>query len=379
MRTNILQLIGSFNQGGSERQAVQLTKLLHRDDKFGVFLATLNDQGTLRKEIEEINLDVAEFKLSGFYNANMLKQMRRFKLFIKENKISLIHTHDFYTNIFGMFAGFYAGVPVRIASKRETAGMKTANQILVEHQAFRVSHKITVNADAVKSYLIKQGVNSNKIETIYNGLDLERLKPKSNLSRTEICDSLSLPNDKNIKFVTIVANLHHEVKNHRMFLQAAKIVAEEVKNVCFVMAGEGDLIPEMQNFARELGISENCRFTGRCEKVAELLSISNICVLSSTNEGFSNSILEYMSASKPVVATNVGGASEAITANETGYLVESNDFTQMAKRLIELLKDDAKAGKMGKLGRIKVETDFSTTAQIQKINALYLSRLKRQK
>jgi L-malate glycosyltransferase len=376
MRTNILQLIGSFNQGGSERQAVQLTKLLRQDDKFGVFLATLNNEGTLRKEIEEINLEVAEFKLSGFYNANMLAQMRRFKSFVKENNIKLIHTHDFYTNIFGMFAGIYAGIPVRIASKRETAGMKTANQILVEHQAFRGSHKITVNADAVKSYLIKQGVKANKIETIYNGLDLERLKPKSNQSRAEICAELGLPEIENTKFVTIVANLHHAVKNHRMFLQAAKLVADEVKNVCFVMAGEGNLIPEMQDFARESGILENCRFTGRCEKVAELLSISSVCVLSSTNEGFSNSILEYMSASKPVVATNVGGASEAITEGETGYLVESNDFMQMAKRLIDLLKNDDKAEKMGKLGRIKVEKDFSTTAQIQKINELYFSQLK---
>ena len=72
-------------------------------------------------------------------------------------------------------------------------------------------------------------------------------------------------------------------------------------------------------------------FLEGCEHVSDLLSISDVCVLSSKAEGFSNSILEYMAAARPVVATDVGGAKEAIVEGETGYLVKSGDENGMAE------------------------------------------------
>ena len=71
-------------------------------------------------------------------------------------------------------------------------------------------------------------------------------------------------------------------------------------------------------------------FVGRSQKVAELLSVSDVCALSSTAEGFSNAILEYMAAARPVVVTDVGGAREAVIEGETGYLVSAGCDEQMA-------------------------------------------------
>jgi glycosyltransferase involved in cell wall biosynthesis len=127
----------------------------------------------------------------------------------------------------------------------------------------------------------------------------------------------------------------------------------------------------LQTLANELQIVDNVRLIGLCRKVPELLSISFACVLTSFNEGFSNSILEYMSAEKPVVATNVGGASEAISENETGFLVNSDDDETMSNRLIELLKDETKAAKFGETGRKFVEENFSCEAQLRKTLELY--------
>ena len=81
---------------------------------------------------------------------------------------------------------------------------------------------------------------------------------------------------------------------------------------------------------KKTGITETTHFIGRCTEIPELLSVSFAGVLTSFAEGFSNSILEYMAAKIPVVATNVGGAGEAIVENETGFLVESNDDKAMA-------------------------------------------------
>lgn len=370
MKKNVLQIIGSFHQGGSERQAVQLVRLLSREGSYRVFVACLSGEGVLRAEIEQLGIsEISEFPLVSFYDANMARQLRRCAKFIGDNNIEIVQTHDFYTNVFGMAAGALAKVPARIAAKRET-GMRTAAQKFVEKRAFNIAHAIVANADAVKNYLIESGVAAGKIATIYNGLDLQRLSPLET-SREKILREFGLPVDEKMRFVIIVANLRSAVKNHQMFLRAARKVKEKIENVNFIVAGEGELIAETKAFTGELGLERDTFFTGRCGKVAELLSISEVGVLSSESEGFSNAILEYMAASKPVVATAVGGAGEAVRENETGFLVAANDDQAMANRLIELLESPGKAKAMGVKGRKIVEEKFSVAAQTEKTLTLY--------
>lgn len=218
--------------------------------------------------------------------------------------------------------------------------------------------------------MITEGVSAGKIKVIYNGLDLTRLTPKI-VDRKEICDEIGLPDDEKIKFITLVANLRHTVKNQPMFLRAAQKVLKEFPAAHFVLAGEGELLGSLENLAKELQIAENTHFIGRCNDIPELLSISYAGVLTSFNEGFSNSILEYMAVEKPVVATDVGGASEAIIENETGFLVESDDDETMAKRLLKLLQDEEKAKDFGVKGRKIVEENFSMQTQLEKTLEIY--------
>ena len=368
---NVLQFIGSFHQGGSERQAVQLARLLREEGSFNVSVATLDRSGILREEVEKMGFgEIPEFKLTSFYDLNFVKQLAKCAQFLRENKIEIIHTHDFYTNIFGMFAAQMASVPLAVASKRETGGMRSRWQKRAEKFAFRQANAIVANAEAVKKYLITEGISGDKIKVIYNGLDFERLTPKITDGKT-ILDELGLPADENIKFITLVANLRHRVKNQPMFLRAAQKVTQKFPNAHFVLAGEGELRESLENLAKELKIAENTHFIGRCTRVPELLSISFAGVLTSFNEGFSNAILEYMAASLPVVATRVGGAGEAIIENKTGFLVESDDREAMANRLIELLSDEEKARKFGTHGREIVEQKFSCAAQLENTLKLY--------
>ncbi len=368
---NVLQFIGSFHQGGSERQAVQLTRLLREEGSFNVSIATLENDGVLREEVEKMGFtDIPEFKLTSFYNVNFVKQLLKCANFLRENKIEIIHTHDFYTNIFGMFASQISRVSLAVASKRETGGMRSKMQKRIEKLAFKQANAIVANSEAVKKYLISEGIPAEKIKVIYNGLDLERLTPKTT-DRKTICAELGLPTDENIKFITLVANLRHKVKNQPMFLRVAQKVVQKFPNAHFVLAGEGELSEDLENLAKELKITENAHFIGRCVQVPELLSISFAGVLTSFNEGFSNSILEYMAAKLPVVATNVGGASEAIIENETGFPVESDDDEAMANRLIELLENEEKVRKFGAKGREIVEEKFSCAAQLENTLKLY--------
>ena len=335
----------------------------------------MNKEGVLLSEIGRIGLpEIPEFKLKSFYDANFVKQLRECAKYIRKNKIEIVHTHDFYTNVFGIAAARLANVKTKIASKRETAGMRSFSQRIIEKRIFKTSDAIVANSEAVKSYLVKNGISAEKINVIYNGLDLRRLTPK-NTDRKEICAKLGLPGDENIKFITLVANLRHAVKNQSMLLRAAEKVLPKFPNAHFVFAGEGELKTDLENLAKKLKIEQNTHFIGRCQIIPELLLISFACVLTSFNEGFSNAILEYMAAGKPIVATNVGGASEVIIENETGFLVESDDAENMSNRLIELLNSDEKAMSFGEKAKRMIAEKFTLKAQLSQTLAFYKENL----
>ena len=373
MKPAVLQLIDSFNQGGSERQALQLTRLLYESGRYNVHLACLSPDGSLRSTIDDLGLgEIPSFPLTSFYDRNAVTQLRRFTRWLKSARIDILHTHDFYTNVFGMSGGVLARLPVRIASMRETSGMRSTAQAHVQHFLYSLSHHIVANSNAVREKLIADGTSAEKVTVVYNGLDLRRLD--TNVSRPEVLAMLGVPNDLPRRFVSIVANMRHEVKDYPMFLRAARQVKEAVPDVAFLLAGEGELSESLRALAQELGIQDSTFFLGRCENVAEVLSVSEACVLSSKAEGFSNSILEYMAAARPVVVTDVGGAREVVVEGETGYLVASGDYATMAARLIALLRDPEMARQMGGRGRRVVEEKFSCEAQLARTEELY-SRL----
>jgi glycosyltransferase involved in cell wall biosynthesis len=370
----VLQLIDSFNQGGSERQALQLTRLLRASDRYQVRLASLSPDGVLRKEAEALNLgEIPSFPLTSFYDRNALTQLRRLAAFLKAARVDILHTHDFYTNLFGMSAGKLTRVPVRIASMRETAGMRTGAQQRAQGLAYRLAHQVVANSLSVRNVLEEQGVSAEKISVIYNGLNLDRVAVDVRVTRPESFSLLGLnpKMDGDFRFVTIVANMRHEVKNYPLFLRAAQRVSAAIPNVAFLLAGEGELMGSLQTLAKELGIGERTFFLGRCAEVSHLLRISDVCVLSSKAEGFSNSILEYMAAGKPVVATAVGGAPEVIIEGETGFIVSPDDERAMADRIISLLNDPKRASAMGLKGRAIVDQGFSCDAQLKRTEVLY--------
>ena len=375
MKPAVLQLIDSFNQGGSERQALQLTRLLNESGRYNVRLACLSPEGSLRASIEDLDLgEIPSFPLTSFYDRNAVTQLRRFARWLKSARIDILHTHDFYTNVFGMAGGRLARLPVRIASMRETSEMRSAAQAHVQKFIYSLSHHIVANSNAVREKLIADGTSPDKVAVVYNGLDLRRLD--TGASRSQVLAMLGVPVDPPRRFISIVANMRHEVKDYPMFLRSARQVKEAIPDAAFLLAGEGELSDSLRALAKELEIHDSTYFLGRCENVAELLSISAACVLSSKAEGFSNSILEYMAAGRPVVVTDVGGAREVVSEGETGYLVRSGDDATMADRLIWLLRDPEKARSMGEKGRRVVEEKFSCEAQLAHTEELYKRLLK---
>jgi L-malate glycosyltransferase len=372
-------MIDSFEQGGTERQVVQLTRLLKESGRYNLHLVCLSGRGPLRAEAERMGFkDVPEFPLNSFYDLNAARQLTRLTRFMREREIDLVHAHDFYTNIFGMTAAAMARVPARIASRRETDGIRSRAQRTIERRGYQMAHAVVVNAGAVGRQLTAEGVRADKIVTVYNGLDLKRLTPPEGFRREEFLKELRLPVSGGLRFVTIVANMRHVMKDQATFLRAARRVREVVTGARFVLAGEGEQLEPLRALASELGLNDDAFFIGRSARVAELLAVSDVCVLSSRGvEGFSNSIIEYMAAARPVVATAVGGAREAVLEGETGFVVEPQNDEEMAERIQRLLCDAELARRMGERGRERVAREFSLEAQLERTEKLYGRLLER--
>lgn len=348
---------------------IQMVTLLQESGDYRVHVASLSTGGVLRPLIESLQVPIIDLPLTSFYDANMLRQTRRFVSYLKQHQIRIVHSHDFYSNIFGMTGASLARTRGRIASKRETTGTRTNAQRTVERSAFKLAHAVVANATAVKEQLIGEGVRKDKIAVIYNGIDLTRFQ--QNGTRDEALARLKLETLSGRPVITMVANFEYRVKDHPMLLRTAQRVTREVPEAIFVIAGEGELRAETEQLAAELGVKESCLFTGRCASVPDLLAASDICVLTSQAEGFSNSILEYMAAGCAVVATNVGGASEAIVEGETGHLVNSGDDAAMAARIVDLLRNPERRVELGRTGRRVVEERFSLQSRLSNTSALY--------
>lgn len=373
-KPSVLQIVHGFIEGGSERQMIQMVTLLKESGDYRVHVASLSEGGVLRPLIERLQVPIVDFPLTSFYDANMVRQTRRFVSYLKKHSVEIVHSHDFYSNIFGMTGASLARTRGRVASKRETTGTRTRAQSTVERNAFKLAHAVVANATAVKDQLIGEGVRQDKIAVIYNGIDLTRFN--QNGTRDDALARLSLESIRGRPVITMVANFEYRVKDHPMLLRTAQRVTREVPEAIFVIAGEGELRAETEQLAADLGVKDWCLFTGRCASVPDLLAASDICLLTSQAEGFSNSILEYMAAGRAVVATNVGGASEAIVEGETGYLVHSGDDATMAARIIELLRNPERRVEMGANGRRVVEERFSLQSRLSNTSALYQRMLR---
>jgi L-malate glycosyltransferase len=105
MTPKVLHLIDSFESGGTERQAIQLVRLLHESGQCEVRLACLQNEGLLRAQADSLGLgEIAEYPLTSFYDLNFLQQIHRLRQYLTANRIDVVHAHCFYTNVFGMAA-----------------------------------------------------------------------------------------------------------------------------------------------------------------------------------------------------------------------------------------------------------------------------------
>ena len=129
--------------------------------------------------------------------------------------------------------------------------------------------------------------------------------------------------------------------------------------------------------ARARGIGANVRFMGERRDVPTLLAAADFGILSSWEEGFSNVILEAMTAGLPMIVTDVGGNPEAVLHGETGLVVPSRDPTALGDAVLRLARDPELRRRLGSAGRRRVKQEFSVERCVDSHTSLYEELLAR--
>jgi glycosyltransferase involved in cell wall biosynthesis len=148
-------------------------------------------------------------------------------------------------------------------------------------------------------------------------------------------------------------------------------IAETYPQVRFTIVGYGNERDSLRELASKLGVESRIEFTGASGSVKDVYHGFDVFVLSSRHEGFANVIIEAMASGLPIVATDVGGAREAIEEGQTGFVVPPGDPEVLAERVGQLLADPALRCRMGRVGRERAVSQFSLEAMVRRYEDLY--------
>jgi glycosyltransferase involved in cell wall biosynthesis len=337
----VMFVITRMPVGGAE---TLLVELIHRLDRtrFLPELCCLKDLGPLGETLAR-EVPVHHGLLTRKTDVSILW---RLAALMRRRRIDAVVTVGAGDKMFwGRIAARLAGLPV-IASALHSTGwpdrVQFANRLLAP-----ITDAFIAVAEPHGRYLVaREGCTAAKIRVIPNGVDAERFRP--GLPNESLREELGLPAGAPV--AGIVAALRPE-KNHTLFLRAAARVLRVVPRARFLIVGDGPERTALEALAKALSISAAISFLGTRGDVPEVLSLIDVLVLSSHIEANPVSILEAMAAEKPVVATRVGSVDQAIQEGRTGYLVMPGNDEELSARMIELLRDRAKAAAFGRAGR----------------------------
>jgi glycosyltransferase involved in cell wall biosynthesis len=239
----------------------------------------------------------------------------------------------------------------------------------VTRRILNIADEVVLSATSLIKYVLKLGVPVDKIEVIHRGVDTQLFYP--NRERGKLLRKEFGVMDDDI--VILFAGRLVPVKGVKYFVEVAKILLKENKKLKFLVAGDGLL---RGKYEKETEIyRSNFKFIGFRKDMPDVMNAADIFVLSSLSEGCPNAVLEACACAKPVIATNVGAASDIIFDGETGLLVESRDVNAL-KDALERVLSSLHSRKMGEKALRRVRKYFTWDVIISKFEKVYYETMK---
>ena len=359
MPTKLLLVIENLSSGGKERQFVELARNLVSNKAFDVYFVLFTNV------IEYEAAWIKPEKLIILNASNRIQLFNSLIRTIREIRPQIIHSWENISPIAGYFSSLNRKPAIINGSIRYAAKFKSlSKRNILAKVSFIVSDSIIANSlkgleNSGLSHAVKAGV-------IYNGIDIKQFEEPSSVNNTKEYDLIC------------VANLLPS-KDHVTLIKSVVRFCNEIKQISLLLVGDGIRLKELQQLVPE-HLKHLILFHGKSQNVYPLLSKCRIGVLLTNDhqsaEGLSNSIMEYMSAGLPVIATQAGGTPELIRDGENGFLVPPFSEDKFISKVRLLIDNEELCLAMGQRSRNSIEQYFTSENMVRKYLDLYIKVLK---
>lgn len=373
----IAHIVHRFDVGGLENGVVNLINHLP-SDKYQHVIICLTDYSSdyfsriKQQDVKIYSLHKKEGKDPAYY-------LRLWRL-LRKLRPTITHSRNIAT-IDAAVTAALAGVKFRVHGEHgrdiyDVDGSNKKYRILRRLCQPAINTFIALSKDLSQWLLIDVGISPNKVVQLYNGVDTAKF------GMAEAKNNALLPHswvsDERIVIFGTVGRLE-PIKDQLTLLRAFASMLDKYPGARslarLIIVGDGQLRKQYEDYVVSASITEFVWFAGKRDDIADLLLLFDVFTLPSKGEGISNTILEAMSCSLPVVATAVGGNKELVVDSVTGFLVAPENPEVFADAMVEYINNKPLRVKHGSSGRQRVEKEFSMRRMTQNYMSVYDSLL----
>lgn len=370
-RPLVVHVMYRFDTGGLENGIVNLINHMPAD-AYRHCIVALTEVTDFRRRIQRSDVEFIALHKAPGHGIWLFPKL--FKLF-RQLRPAIVHSRNLGA-LEVLLPAWAAGVRVRIHGEhgRDVTDLDGTNR---KHQWTRrfyrpfVSRFVALSRDLSTYLQAAVNVPAKDITQVYNGVDVERF----NMPADGPLPIPGCPFDPASDWIIGTVGRMSPVKDQLMLAQAFVLAVRQMPQLRLVMVGEGPLRAQAQALLDAAGVADKAWLPGERSDVPDVMRGFHAFALPSLAEGISNTILEAMACGLPVIATEVGGNADLLTA-ETGVLVPRADPTALAAALVKLASNPVRARKMGAAGRQRVDKHFSMAAMVATYQTVYDEQLK---
>lgn len=373
MSLKVLHLISGGDTGGAKTHIFSLMKGLKNlvDAKIICFI-----EDTFYEDAKKIGIDI---ELIPQKRRSDMSVVKRISQIVNDEHYDIVHCHGARANTIAIFLKSKINVPMITTIHSDyLLDFKDSfykDLIFTPINTFalkRFDYYVAVTEN-FKSMLIDRGFDDQKIYTMYNGINMNSdpwvIVKEDFLKRYKV-------DYKGKYLVGQVARLDG-VKNIKMTIRAAQKLSETRRDVLFLIAGDGEELNDLKKLAKELKVEDMIVFLGFVKENMSFFNAIDLNILTSLSESFPYVILEASKMKKATIATNVGGINELIRDGVDGYLIDSNDYNNLAKHIGYLANNKGESIEMGNSIYNRVKESFSTESMARTQIEIYNNILSR--
>ena len=309
--------------------------------------------------------------------ADLVAVARLYRI-LRKARPAVVHTHSAKAGFLGRVAARMAHVPLIVHTlhtfpfEMEVGRVRQELYLNLERFAARLADRVVCVTPAQKRVALDRALASpEKLLVVPNGVDADLF----GCCATDMTDlRWELGAGPESQLVGCIARFAAQ-KGQRYLVLAAARVLREFPSARFVFVGDGAMRADVERLAQATGVRGSIRFCGSRADVGGLYHALDVVVLPSLWEGLPYTLLEAMSAGRPVLATAVGGMPDAIEDGRTGLLVPPGDADALAARLLQLLRDRTLCARLGVGAQGVVRQRYGIQRMIETIESVYEGRV----